>query len=130
MVFGWRELENWSNENMNSTSVISSGTNGETSAHDLFLLSDEQILEIAAEPQDIEIADLPLDDAARAVLMEPNADASENARTAEVRDSRTSADGDANPDATVTTSHQSPITSHDSSAPPQWLADRMSDPQV
>src|ERR1700743_611448 len=76
------------NENMNSTSVISSGTNGETSAHDLFLLSDEQILEIEAEPQDIEIADLQLDDADRAVLMEPTAGDNERARTAGVPGSR------------------------------------------
>ena len=113
---------------MNSTSATSGGTNGETSAQDLFLLSDEQILEIEAEPQDIEIADLQLDDADRAVLMASPAEASEQSRTADVRESRTPADVDANPDTMVTTSHQSQITSHDSSVPPQWLADRMSDP--
>ena len=38
-------------------------TNGASTAHDLFALSDEQILEIDAEPQDIEITDVYLDDA-------------------------------------------------------------------
>ena len=105
-------------------------TNGETSVHDLFALSDEQILEIEAEPQDIEISDVQLDDADRAVLMSPATDANEQARGAEVRESRTSTDSGANPDSATGTSHQSPITSHDPSAPPQWLADRMSDPQA
>src|ERR1700753_627779 len=43
-------------------------TNGASPVHDLFALSDEQILEIEAEPQDIEIADVYLDDVDRAVL--------------------------------------------------------------
>ena len=43
-------------------------TNGASTVHDLFALSDEQILEIEAEPQDIEIADVYLDDVDRAVL--------------------------------------------------------------
>ena len=42
-------------------------TNGASTVHDLFALSDEQILEIDAEPQDIEVADVQLDDADRAV---------------------------------------------------------------
>ena len=40
-------------------------TNDASTMHDLFALSDEQILEIEAEPQDIEIADVFLDDADR-----------------------------------------------------------------
>ena len=46
-------------------------TNGASTVHDLFALSDEQILEIEAEPQDIEIADVYLDDEDRAVLVAP-----------------------------------------------------------
>src|SRR5579871_3120531 len=102
-------------------------TIGETSADDLFLLSDEQILEIEAEPQDIEIADVQLDDADRAVLMEPIADANGSVHAAEARESRSSANSATNPDG-ANTSHQSPVTSHVPAAPPQWLADRMSDP--
>ncbi len=45
--------------------------NGASTVHDLFALSDEQLLEIEAEPQDIEIADVYLDEADRAVLVEP-----------------------------------------------------------
>ena len=48
-------------ENMNSSCTSSTHdsnrTNGETSIHDLFALSDEQILEIDPEAQDVEIAD-------------------------------------------------------------------------
>lgn len=96
-------------------------TNGETSAHDLFLLSDDQILEIDAEPQDIEITDVYLDDADRAVLVAAVPEDGDRAAT-EARDSRASADNAAS----------DPIgaTGAGSAAPPLWLADRMSDPQA
>jgi hypothetical protein len=106
-------------------------TNGETSVCDLFALSDEQILEIEAEPQDIEIADVHLDDADRAVLGPPITGGDDQDLTLKVREPRTSIAGGSNAEATpAVTSHPSPTTSHDPSAPPQWLADRMSDPQA
>src|SRR5579872_151433 len=88
-------------------------TNGASTAHDLFALSDEQILEIDAEPQDIEMADVYLDDADRAVLSPTSAKAGQGASTKE-----------------TAASHPSQTTEHDPTAPPQWLADRMSDPQA
>jgi hypothetical protein len=115
-------------------------TNGASTVHDLFALSDEQILEIDAEPQDVEIADVYLDDADRAVLVAPaplpaglnRADATESRRLeagATDRADRTDlASNTAEPSATA--SQPSQVTSHDPSAPPQWLADRMSDPQA
>jgi len=139
-------------------------TNGASTVHDLFALSDEQILEIEAEPQDIEIADVYLDDADRAVLVAPvhpdagraslpagfvSADASQNRRQdagATGRDrtdvgaqhaapqlgntSTTSHGGDDTAESSAAAGHPSPVTSHDTSVPPQWLADRMSDPQA
>src|SRR5580692_11296203 len=88
-------------------------TNGASTVHDLFALSDEQILEIDAEPQDIEMADVYLDDADRAVLSPTSAEAGQGASTKE-----------------TAASHPSQTTEHDPTAPPQWLADRMSDPQA
>jgi hypothetical protein len=134
-------------------------TNGASTVHDLFALSDEQILEIEAEPQDIEIADVYLDDEDRAVLVAPaslpaglhRARGEENRRletgTTDRADrsdvgaqhaapergkaSTASHDGENTAAASsATASHQSPAASHDPAAPPQWLADRMSDPQA
>jgi hypothetical protein len=128
---------------MNSLTTTSSGTNGETSAHDLFLLSDEQILEIEAEAQDIEIADVYLDDADRAVLVTPaslpaeldRASGGENRRLeAGATDGGLAADqadeGVHAAESIAATSRQPQVTGHDVSVPPQWLVDRMSDPQA
>ena len=133
-------------------------TNGASTVHDLFALSDEQILEIDAVPQDIEISDVYLDDEDRAVLVAPaslpeglnRGGGSENRRLeaatghADRADvgaqhaapqlgeaSTASRDCERNPaESNIAASHQSQSTSHDPSAPPQWLADRMSDPQA
>jgi hypothetical protein len=128
---------------MNSLTTTSSGMNGETSAHDLFLLSDEQILEIEAEAQDIEIADVYLDDADRAVLVAPaslpagldRASDGENRRLeAGATDVGLTADqadeGAHAAESLPATSQQPQVTGDDASVPPQWLADRMSDPQA
>ena len=141
-------------------------TNGASTVQDLFALSDEQILEIDAEPQDIEIADVYLDEADRAVLVAPaDPDAgraslpagfescgrrgkspagSRRYRSAPI-ERRTGAacraqlgntptasrDGERNAaESNVAASHQASVTGHDPAAPPQWLADRMSDPQA
>jgi hypothetical protein len=104
-------------------------TNGASTAHDLFVLSDEQILEIDAEPQDIEIADIYLDDADRAVLSPASGKAGDG--TSEARESRASESHVANAHTAETAAgNASQVTNHDPSAPPQWLADRMSDPQA
>jgi len=89
-----------------STATAAPSTNGETSITDLFALSDEQILQIEPDAQDVEIADVPLDEADRPLLVASQ-------RTGPPLDA-----AQADPSA----------TSH--SAPPQWLADRMADPQA
>jgi hypothetical protein len=94
--------------------------NGASTVDDLFALSDEQILDIDGVPQDIEIADLHLDDADRAVLGAAVAEDGDRA-AAEARESRASADNAA--------SDPTRDVAVDPAAPPQWLADRMSDPQ-
>src|SRR5580704_7058070 len=104
-------------------------TNGASTAHDLFALSDEQILEIDAEPQDIEIADVYLDDADRAVLSPTSAETGQG--TTEARESWASEGPIANASTAETaSSNPSQTTENDPTAPPQWLADRMSDPQA
>ena len=130
-------------------------TNGASTMQDLFALSDEQILEIEAEAQDIEIADVYLDEADRAVLVAPaslpaglnRADGTKNRRLEALRNSGQASateralapspenggahvEGAHASEASNTTSHQSQVTGHHPAAPPQWLADRMSDPQA
>jgi hypothetical protein len=122
---------------MNSLSHTASSTNGETSVQDLFALSDEQILEIEAEPQDIEIADVYLDDEDRAVLVAPasspeglNLAGGEENRRLEAGATGTLQAADGARESGEAARHQSQASAHDLSEPPQWLADRMSDPQV
>src|SRR6266571_7707438 len=129
----------------------SSGTNGTTALHDLFVLTDEQILEIEPEAQDVAGARDPWP-----LIREENAHEQAQARRAtpavipsEARDlsssdmadeaARSNRDpsspsaprnggmGQSAPDAAAT-SHQSQVTSHDSAQPPAWLAAQMKDP--
>ncbi|HEY2819426.1 MAG TPA: hypothetical protein VGJ06_00185, partial [Candidatus Acidoferrum sp.] len=94
--------------------------NGASTLDDLFALSDEQILDIDAEPVDIEIGDVYLDEADHAVLVPAVPEDGDRAAAA-ARESRASADNAANnPTREIVV---------DPAAPPQWLADRMSDPQ-
>src|SRR5580704_7203397 len=122
--------------------------NGASTVHDLFALSDEQLLEIEAEPQDIEIADVYLDEADRAVLVEPASlpQGSNRPGRAENRQleagainradvgaqhaapqlgntSTVSRDGERNAaESNTATGHPSQTTELDPAPPPQWLA--------
>ena len=131
----------------------SAPTNGGSSLHDLFALTDEQILEIEPEAQDVEVsADAPAFPAATNTVISSlpaEAGAARNlssSYTAEPpqskRDSSVatlpqndSLDGDAPGTASPRynpTGGEKPVTRHQSSgaeAPPQWLAERMADPQ-
>jgi hypothetical protein len=118
---------------MNSTSTTTANsTNGQSTAHDLFALTDEQILEIEPEAQDIDVGD-----GARAANGPAGTKADSSALApAQVgasarNDNIVQADrGVANADRPgESTSHQSPATSHAAAEPPKWLAERMADPQ-
>ncbi len=129
----------------------SSGTNGTTALHDLFVLTDEQILEIEPEAQDVAGARDPWPlireesaheqgQARRATPAVISSEArnlsspdTEDEAARSKRDSsspsapRNGGMGQSAPDAAAT-SHQSPVTSHDSAQPPAWLAAQMKDP--
>jgi hypothetical protein len=92
----------------------SGSANGASTMHELFALSDEQILEIEPEAQDVEVsgAEPGADEAAGSKAGASTRSASERGATAETpaaTDSATSASG--------------------ASAPPAWLAEQMSDPR-
>ena len=117
-----------------SSNAAPSG-NGQSSLHDLFAMTDEQILEIEPETQDAQ-AHSAADAADRALSTQ-----GDFPEEIAVPASRTDRDGNAEPeasselyrsahDAAQSTSHQSPVTSHPSSEPPTWLAERMADPQA
>jgi len=128
-----------------------SPANGQSALHDLFALTDEQILEIEPEAQDVAGARDPWP-----LIREENAHEQAQARRAtpavipsEARDlsssdmadeaarsnrdssspsvARNGGMGQSAPDAAAT-SHQSQVTSHDSAQPPAWLAAQMKDP--
>ena len=109
------------------SSAVSSA-NGESSPHELFALSDEQILEIEAEP---------------VVLSERKALSASEQGAASKRDSSvaalaqndsaqhlapTSHQSPVTSHQSPSTSHESPVTNHDTAEPPPWLAAQMKDP--
>jgi hypothetical protein len=96
-------------------------------------MTDEQILEIEPETQDVLVAP--------ASLPAPSSQAHKSRLEAGATSEANRSAGDAEPDtsselyrsahdAAQSTSHQSPVTSHPSSEPPTWLAERMADPQA
>ena len=136
----------------------SSGTNGTTALHDLFVLTDEQILEIEPEAQDVTVStdSRPLARDPWPLIREESAHEQGQARRAtpavissEARNLSSSDMADeaarskrdsSSPSAprnggmgqsapdAAATSHQSQVTSHDSVEPPAWLAAQMKDP--
>jgi hypothetical protein len=96
------------------TMTAGSPANGQSTLHDLFALTDEQILEIEPDAQDAAVRSSAVDVGAQAE---------------EKRDSLPGNDGSpTNSSIAAATSHQSPVTSHDSAEPPAWLAAQMKDP--
>ena len=93
--------------------------NGTSSLHDLFALTDEQILEIEPEPQDVELkgtttgTDAPPRVERDSSVAEP---ARNNVANTGSRDA-------------AATRHDARAASPDPNVPPQWLAERMADPQ-
>ena len=98
----------------------SSPANGHSTVHDLFALTDEQILEIEPEVPESVTANNAHQAGVGATLGSPAVDGDEVPATgASPVPARQSADG---------VPYQSPTTSHDSAEPPPWLAAQMKDP--
>jgi hypothetical protein len=118
-----------------SSTTTGSPTNGQSTAHDLFALTDEQILEI--EPSEEVASDEWRVTSENRPQLPDERPASENAISANSRAAASSHnDGvtgghatTGNAGATENTRHQSPATSHAAAEPPKWLAARMADPQ-
>jgi hypothetical protein len=109
-------------------------SNGQGSLHDLFALTDEQILEIEPDAQEILVAPTSLPARASSPQsyrsrLEAGATSDATASAGDVEENLTGEQHRSAPDAPQSTSRQSPIASYDSAAPPQWLAERMADPQ-
>jgi hypothetical protein len=115
------------NTNVNTSAV--SPANGESTLHDLFALTDEQILEIEpeAEPSGPALAIIPsearnLSSSGTDQVAQSKRDSSSPAASRNDRTEQSASDA-------ATTSHESPVTSHAEAEPPQWVAEAMNDPQ-
>ena len=97
--------------------------NGQTTPHDLFVLTDEQILEIEPEAQGMEVTD--------AVASGRAASPSE-ARNPSSSDSAGATEGSGSDFSSPSASRNDSMTgvANRDVEPPQWLADRMADPQA
>jgi hypothetical protein len=93
------------------TAATTAASIGVSAPHDLFALTDEQILEIEPEVQ------------RSSADVQP-----ESKRDSSVAPLPRNGDPQAGSPDAAATSHQSPVTSHVSQEPPEWLAQRMKDP--
>ena len=110
---------------MNPQTTLPTGTNGESTLHELFTLSDEQILEIEPEPELGAQANRPNSSVLTqhaAPLQQRNASGTNHGAT---QVSNAWPDANHQP---PSTSHESPATNHESAEPPPWLAAQMKDP--
>ena len=121
-----------------SNTTTASSTNGQSAAHELFTLTDEQILEIEPEAQDIDVSDGPrsangstgtkADSSASAA----NAASARNDNFAEADRGLAEAnrpEKDSSHQAPLADARGKPSTNHVDAEPPKWLAERMADPQ-
>ena len=103
-----------------------SPANGHSTVHDLFALTDEQILEIEPEAQDsARSGEL------RAANEQPTRSASQSASAIEQKQEGRAPDSSSQTEAASSSSsasHQSLGTSHAAQEPPAWLAAQMKDP--
>jgi hypothetical protein len=100
---------------MNQQTPPTSGSNGQTYLHDLLVLTDEQILEIEPEAQDVSLRDDVAQGDGPAVV---------SSGTNESRTINESASRGTNPAEGQTQTAQAGLP-----VPPAWLADAMNDPQ-
>jgi hypothetical protein len=91
-----------------------SSANGQSTPHDLFALTDEQILEIEPEVQEVQRSSADV---------QP-----ESKRDTSAAPLPRNGDPQAGPPDAGATSHEPPATSHVPQEPPEWLAQRMKDP--
>lgn len=106
---------------MNQQTTPTSGANGQTHPHDLFALTDEQILEIEPEQQDVEVAG-----AAPASLPANSGEQAQNSRL------EAGATRERHADITGSGEEQTQIAQAKVPGlpdPPAWLAETMNDPQ-
>lgn len=104
-------------------------SNGASTLHDLFALTDEQILEIEPEGQDVAVWSLVLDAGAQTEgKRDSSPDSQTMTRSSSAAALSQNAGSPSESPAAAATSHQSRVTSHDSPVPPAWLAAQMKDP--
>jgi hypothetical protein len=98
-----------------ATPSETSNSNGASTLHDLFALTDEQILEIEPEAQDVQVSE-----------SQPLAHAEEPPRVAAANENRRL---EAGATSTSQASNAAQPANAEATLPPQWLAERMADPQ-
>jgi hypothetical protein len=105
---------------MNQQAIPASGANGQTQLHDLFVLTDEQILEIEPEAQDVAVREgAPQGDSPAAVSGAANAADEPGSRAANATNT---------PSATLA-EESAQSAQAGLPVPPAWLAETMNDPQ-
>jgi hypothetical protein len=107
--------------NQSVASTESSGSNGHTQLHELFALTDEQILEIDPEPQDVQVAGVA------PAALPPNS--AEQAQTSRPESGTAPEQGARSADPSRAQTQNAPASIATPSKPPAWLADTMNDPQ-
>jgi hypothetical protein len=108
---------------MNPQTTSASGANGHSSAQDIFVLTDEQILEIEPETQNVIVReDVPRGDSPVVVPSDANAPDDSGLRSANGLDSQGQASAAQH---SQSTQAGAPVLLE----PPAWLAETMNDPQ-
>src|SRR6476646_641162 len=108
---------------MNPQTTSASGANGHSSAQDIFVLTDEQILEIEPETQNVIVReDVPRGDSPVVVPSDANAPDDSGLRSAKGLDSQGQASAAQH---SQSTQAGAPVLLE----PPAWLAETMNDPQ-
>ena len=107
--------------NQSVASTESPGSNGHTQLHELFALTDEQILQIDPEPQDVEVA------SAQPAALPANS--VELAQTSRPESATSPEQSTRSTDPNHAQTQNAPASIATPSEPPAWLADSMNDPQ-
>jgi len=119
---------------MDHQAAPTTGSNGESTLHDLFALTDEQILEIEPEARDVHAEDSAAEAQSKSNRDSPPASQAMGQRTSSPSAPRNDGAETNSRNLALTsrespvTSHEQPVTSHDSAEPPPWLAAQMKDP--
>jgi hypothetical protein len=104
-------------------------TNGHSTAHDLFVLTDEQILEIEPENEPATASSQRSAVPVASASLPAGSSTAARAERRQLEAGATQSQPNETPAAVqAATSHQSLVASHDSVEPPAWLAAQMKDP--